>query len=230
MSHVDFHTAIKMDQHSSSCSDFSTLTPLPTYTWSTAESYSYPVFHDHADISDCISASETNKRLSEGRLTPQTPELVVYHDPPAVCGVTNEWTTPESWSNDPFGSIELELSTDTTTILPTEFWPNPYNAHIASATQSLWNQIALAASSPPISHELVSNTGAVPSLSTSECSTKDLNSTDVLHQGWIDCRTILTRPGLVDMIAQAPFIHDLSPSSSTPTMWGNGYMHQTVLY
>jgi hypothetical protein len=222
-SHIDFRTAVKMSQQASACSGFPTLTPLPTYASQVLDQCNpYPNNNDQ-DMSGYISGMD-NDCPNSGRLTPQTPESLVYHEPLAVGGMTDAWMASQSWSDDLITSVGLGFESDMTGPLPAELWSTPEHAHSAPIAQLPWVQSALSVSPQSIASELLPYPRGAPSLSMSECSVEDFNSSGAFHEDWADYQHATTQFEIANMVTSAPFMHDLRPIPSTAPVWEDVFM------
>ncbi|KAF2818901.1 hypothetical protein CC86DRAFT_450352 [Ophiobolus disseminans] len=225
VSHMGLHTAVKMNQQASACSGFPTLTPLPTHTSPTVDScYSYPVFSDHQDLSEYSLGMEAHDFPVAGRLTPQTPEPLIYHDPLSISDMSDQWMPSQPWSGESLEFVQSGFDSDITPMLPAELWAPPDHAHVAPITQLAWNHPSLSASPQELPQELVPHMGAVPSLSISECSVEEFNGAGAFHENWTNCLPITTQLGMTGMVTQAPFMHGLGSSSSAAPMWEDVFM------
>jgi len=233
VSQMDFRTGSKTNEQASVCSGFPTLTPLPTYTSPTVDScYSYPVFSDHQNLSEYAIPLEQNSFPISGRLTPQTPEPPIYHEPLAVGEMSDLWMASPLWPDNSLGLIGLGYDAGMTTVLPAELWSasNHGRVHSAPATQIAWPQASISASPQSMSHEIIPHKGAVPSLSISECSLEDFQSTGVFHEDWANFQPITSQLELSNVVAPAPFMHNLGPNPSTTPMWEDVFMHGPTPY
>lgn len=231
ISNVDFRTTAKMHQQSSACSGFPTLTPLPTYTSPALNScYPYPVFSSHQDLPEFASAMEPNDFPVTGRLTPQTPESLIYHEPLSMGEMSDQWMPTQAWTDDPFEPMGLKFEAGMTTTFPVGLWPASDHTLAAPVSQTLWHQPSLSASPPAISHEMAPHAGAVPSLSTCEPSVVDFSGTSAFPGDWASCQPITTQLELTSMVAHAPFFPGLGANINSVPMWEDVYMHGSMPY
>jgi hypothetical protein len=223
---------MKMSQQVSDCAGFPILTPLPTYTSQTNECcYAYPISPDQS-LSEYVPAPELNNCPVSGRLTPQTPEPLIYHDPLSIGDVASQWADSQQCSDDPFGSTGLIYDVDNTSMLPIELWSAPEHAHPRAApmTQMNWHQSSLFSSPQITSHELVPHATAVPSLSVSGCSMQDLNHSGNLLEDWSTCHPVTAQLELGGLLASTPFMHNLGSSSTGAPMWEDVFMRGSASY
>jgi hypothetical protein len=232
-SHIDFRTAVKMSQQASACSGFPSLTPLPTYAAQVVdECYSYPTNTDQ-DIPGYASGMESNGMPTSGRLTPQTPDSVVYHEPLAVGDMADVWMVAQPFSDDSLASVGLGFETDMTGLLPAELWSTSEHAHSAPIAQSPWGQSSLSISPQSTTSDCIPCPTGALSLSISECSIEDFNSSGVFHEDWADCQPITTQYNMVNMRNMAtsePFTHDFRSMLSTAPIWEDVFMPGSAPY
>jgi hypothetical protein len=229
-SHIDFRTAVKMSQQASACSGFPMLTPLPTYNSQISdECYSYTSNADQ-DLPGYSRNVEPNSFALSGRLTPETPESLVYHEPLSIGDMADQWMAPESWSEDSLASVGLGFGGDMTAMLPTELWPSPEQTHSASLSQASWYPSSLSESPQHMSSEPVPDARSVPSLSISECSAEDFNNSGAFHEDWANCQQTTPQFDMTDMTTSAPYAHALNTIPSTTPSWEDVYMSGSVRY
>jgi hypothetical protein len=232
-SHIDFRTAVKMSQQASACSGFPSLTPLPTYGSQVVdECCSYPANTDQ-DIPGYTSGMEANGMPISGRLTPQTPEATVYHEPVAMGDMADTWMITSPCSHDPLASFGLGFEDDMTGLLPTELWSNPGQAHSAPITQIPWVQSSLSVSPQSMTSDSILYSREAPSLSISECSVEDFNNYGVFHEDWADCQPTTTQFDITEMtnlVTSAPFMHDFRSVPSIAPIWEDVFMPGSAPY
>jgi hypothetical protein len=223
-SHIDFRTAVKMSQQASACSGFPVLTPLPTYTGQIVdECYSYSGSPGRNLVGFSAATDPTGLSMS-GRLTPQTPESLVYHEPLAVGDLSDQWAQSQPWIDDSLMSVGLSLDSDMAAPVPVELWSRPEHSNTAPITQMSWNQASVSVSPQLMSDEVVPNAGAVPSLSISECSVDDFNNSGTFHEDWALCQPTTTQLGMAGIVTSVPFMHDLRSMSSAAPVWEDVFM------
>lgn len=219
-----------MSQQASACAGHPTLTPLPTYTSQVVdECYLYPTNTDQ-DISGYTSGTESNCMLTSGRLTPQTPESVAYHEPLAVGDMTDAWILAQPWSDDSLVSVALGFEDDMTGLLPAETWSNSEHAHSPPIAQLPWVQSSLSVSPQSMTSDLTPYSREASALSLSECSVEDFNSSGVFHEDWADCQPTMTQYDMPNMVTSAPFMHDFRSISSTAPIWEDVFMPGSAPY
>lgn len=226
--HFDFRPAPKMNRQASVCAGFPTLTPLPTYTSQTGDScYAYPVCPD-TDLPDMTSIMESTTFPISGRLTPQTPESLVYHEPLSIHEFSDQWDASQIWAEHSLGYTGLEFHSDVATMLPMQLWSASEHTHGASLAHINWHQSSLSASPHVLSHEMVPHLGIVPALSISECSVEDFNSASNFQDTWANCQPITTQLEMGDLVAPSPFVQGTEPSVNS--VWEDVFMHGSARY
>jgi hypothetical protein len=232
-SHIDFRTAVKMSQQASACSGYPSLTPLPTYASQVVdECYSYPANIDQ-EIPGYTSGIETGSMPISGRLTPQTPESTVYHEPVAMGDMADSWMMTQPYSDDSLASIGLGFENDMTGLLAAELWSNPGHVRSAPITQIPWVQSSLSGSPRSMTSDSILYSREAPSLSISECSVEDFNSSGVFHEDWADCQPTATHydiTNMTNMVTSAPFMHDFQSVPSTAPIWEDVFMPGSAPY
>jgi hypothetical protein len=229
-SHIDFRTAVKMSQQASNISGFPMLTPLPTYnTQIIDECYSYSSSPDQ-NLTGFTPNMDSSHFPTSGRLTPQTPEPITYHEPMSMVGLPDQWINVQPWSDDTLVSVGLGFDGDMTTMLPTELWSAPETAQTAPVAQLAWPHPSLSMSPQSISSELVPHPSAVPPLSISECSADDYNTSGVYHENWAHCQPTASQIDMANMVTSAPFMHDLRTISSAAPVWEDVFMPGAAPY
>ncbi|KAH8725604.1 hypothetical protein GQ44DRAFT_615310 [Phaeosphaeriaceae sp. PMI808] len=228
-SHIDFHTAVKMNQlQSSTCSEFPPRTPLPSYSSQiTEECYSYPSSCDQ-NLINFTRALGSNTFPVSGPLTLQTPEPIIYHEPLSMGGLSDQWMAAQSWSDDSLVAAGPGFE-EMAAMLPTELWPPFGHAQTAPVIQMPWYQSSLSASPRPILSELVPDARAVPSLSISECSIEDINNSGIFLENWIEYQPITT-PLDMSSLVSASFVHNIASLSCVGPMWEDAFSPGTTPY
>ncbi|KAH7072199.1 hypothetical protein BKA63DRAFT_492835 [Paraphoma chrysanthemicola] len=223
-SHIDFRTAVKMSQQASACSGLPVLTPLPTYRPQIMdESYSYSSSPEQNMMG--VSAATDHAGLAvSGRLTPQTPEPIVYHEPLSLGDFSDHWTGAQPWNNESVMSCGLDIDGDYAGPIPVELWSTPEYNHPELLNQVPWHQPSLSVSPHIVSAEMVPNAGAVPALCMSEGSLDDFNMSGTFHEDWALCRPTTDQLGMASILSAAPFMHDLRPVSSVGPVWEDVFM------
>lgn len=206
-SHFDFRTPTKMNHQASVCAGYPTLTPLPTFASQTSDTcYAYPIYSE-TNFNNMTPILEPNAFPISGRLSPQTPESLAYHEPVSIHEVSDPWEVSQAWGNAAMGTMGLEFDADVTigTTLPMQLWSTPDHSID-------WHQCSLSASPQVMSHELVPDVRVVPSLSISECSVADFSSASNFQENWAHCQPITTQLEMEDMVAPSPFVQGLGPN------------------
>lgn len=223
-SHIDFRTAVKMSQQASACSGFPVLTPLPTYNPQTIdERYSYSSSPDQ-NLMGIPAATDPTGFSMSGRLTPQTPETVVYHEPLSMGDLSDHWTMAHPWNDESAMSLGLGFDSDLVGPVSVESWSTPEHSNPVPMPHISWHQPSVSVSPHLISNEIVPNAGAVPSLSISECSLDDFSVSGTYNEDWALCQPTTTQLGMAGIVASAPFMHDLRPVSSAGPVWEDVFM------
>ncbi|KAF2028345.1 hypothetical protein EK21DRAFT_69967 [Setomelanomma holmii] len=218
-SHIDFRTAVKMSQQSSAYSGFPMLTPLPTYTPQILdECYAYSSSPER-NTPAFPSVTESASHPISGRLTPQTPEPVVYHEPFSMANLSDQWMAIEPWTDDSLISAVLDYNGDMSASLPIDLWSAREHVSTPSIAQMGWHHPSVSVSPQLTSDEIVPHVGAVPSLSISECSIEDFNHSGTFHEDWAICQPATTQLAMASIVTSAPFIHDLRSSSGAAPVW-----------
>lgn len=208
-SHIDFRTAVKMNQQASAISGYPLLTPLPTYASQVVdECYSYSSSPDK-NFDGFTQRMETNAISNSGRLTPQTPEPTIYHEPLSMSESMDHYMTSRPWPDDVMASVGLGFEPDMTTVLSTEMWSAPRPENMMPMAHMSWKPSALSVSPLEIlGNDLGSHTRVIPSLTTSECSVEDFNTSGPGQDDWIIYQPIATFMDMASLATSAPFMHD----------------------
>jgi hypothetical protein len=226
-SHMDYQGAGKMSHEASAVSGYPMLTPLPTYSSQIVdECYSYSSSPEQ-NLKGFMASMDSNSFPSSGRLTPQTPESLIYHEPLAVGDISEQWMASQPYSDDTLGSIGLGFDAEVTTMLPTGMWGAPQSAQTAPLPQMAWPHHSVSASPERMSAEIVPHSRAVPSLSISECSVEDFNPTSAFNQEirqWTNCPPTTTQINGSSTVPSVSYMHGLRIVSSTAPVWEDVFM------
>jgi hypothetical protein len=229
-SHIDFRTAVKMSQQAAACSGFPMLTPLPTYNSQIVdECYSYSSPPDQ-DMAAYTPTMECSGMPNSGRLTPQTPESDLYHEPLAIADMSGTWMASQSWSDESLAPIGLGFQGDLTVLLPSDLWPTHDYSHSAPITQMPWVQTPLSASPHSMASDIMSHIGTAPSLSISECSIDEFNNAGSFPNDWTSCQPTPTQFNMTPMGTSEPYMHSLHLNSSTVPVWEDIFMSGSAPY
>lgn len=222
-SHIDFRTAVKMSQQGSGISGYPMLTPLPTYASQIVdECYSYSSSPEQ-NLSGFTDAMDANNFHNSGRLTPQTPEPIIYHEPVSMGDNLDPYMNSQPWSEDALASVGLGFESDLTSMLPTDMWSAPEAEMIPMAHMS-WPQPGLNMSPQHMAVDLASHTRGVPSLTTSECSVEDFNSISTNPDEWPIYHATTPQLNMINMVTSAPFMQDMNALQSHAPIWEDVYM------
>ncbi|KAF1850445.1 uncharacterized protein K460DRAFT_400510 [Cucurbitaria berberidis CBS 394.84] len=217
--HIDFSTAVKMTEHASGVSGYPMLTPLPTYTSQIVDEWHSYSSAPEQNMVAYTQAVEMNTFPISGRLTPQTPEPTIYHEPLSIGENLDPYMNSQSWSDEVFVSAGLGFDPDMTAMLPTNMWPTSEHEQVMQMDQMSWPQPSLAVSPTHMSTELGSNTCEVPSLTTSECSAEDFNNPGPSVDEWSIYQPTATQINIANFVTSAPFLHDLNLIPSHAPIW-----------
>jgi hypothetical protein len=229
-SQIDFRTAVKMSQQASACSSLPTLTPLPTYASQVVdECYSYQKNTDQ-DMTGYTSSMESNGLPTSGCLTPQTPESLIYHEPLTIGEMTDTWMVAQPWLDDSLASVGLGFQSDIGELLPAELWSTSERTQSAPIAQLPWVQSFLSFSPQSIASDLLSHSRGAPSLSFSECSVEDFNSSGVFHEDWANHQPTTNQFNIANTVVSAPFMHGLLPVSATTHVWEDVFIPGSATY
>ncbi|KAJ4364407.1 hypothetical protein N0V83_009001 [Neocucurbitaria cava] len=208
-----------MSQQASGISGYPTLIPLPTYASQIVdECYSYSSTPEQSMIG-FTHAMDMNTFPTSGRLTPQTPEPIIYHEPLAMGENLDPYITSQPWSDDSLVSAALDFDPDMTTIIPTNMWSAAEPEHIMPITQLHWLQPSFPMSPPHLSAELVEQTSGAPSLSTSECSVEDFNTSGTNADEWSIYQPTATQINIANLVTTTAFLQDIRPIPSHAPIW-----------
>ncbi|KAF1937365.1 hypothetical protein EJ02DRAFT_469769 [Clathrospora elynae] len=231
-SHIDFRTAVKMSQEDSGLSGYPVLTPLPTYALQIVdECYSYSSSPEQ-NTAGFTQAMESSNYSTNGRRSPQTPESSIYHEPLSMREEL-EYMTSQSWSNEALMSIELGFDPNIPAMLPTDIWPAPESEGLESLMQMAhmtWPQPAYSVSPQHIPADLTSHTRAVPSLSTSECSVEDFDTSDASQEEWLIYQPTATNMNLASLVTSAPFMHNINSVPNHAPVWADIFIPGASTY
>ncbi|CAO2653417.1 Nn.00g028280.m01.CDS01 [Neocucurbitaria sp. VM-36] len=229
-SHIDFRTAVKPSQQPSGVSGYPMLTPLPTYTSHIVdECYSYSSSPEQ-NMVGYTQTIDMNAFPSSGRLTPQTPEPIIYHEPLTTGGILDPYITSQPWSDEVLGSAGLDFDPDMTAIIPINMWSAPEPAHIMPMAQMSWPQSSFSVSPSHMSAELVSHASGAPSLTTSECSVEDFNTSGTNAEEWSIYQPTATQINMADLVTSAAFMHDMKSIPSHAPIWEDVFIPSSSPY
>jgi hypothetical protein len=232
-SHIDFRTAVKMSQQQTSAiSGYPTLTPLPTYQSQVVdECYSYTSSPDPSMGSFTPNMDDHSFPISRG-MTPQTPELLAYHEPFAMDDPLDQYSLSQAWSDDNLMPIGLGFDTQMPNGLPLDMWSTPEPDVIPQMNQAnLWAQQSLLSPPPQFSRETTPHTKVLPSLSANDCSVDDFGSSRVVQDDWSSCHS--NAGGHINMnnlITSAPYVPNMKSIPSNAPLWEDVYMATPAPY
>jgi hypothetical protein len=217
---IDYRSAMKADQENPGLSGYPMLTPLPTYTSQILdECYSYSSSPEQ-DLSRFTRAMEMSTFPNLGRLSPQTPDPIVCHEPVSMLDNFDHYTTSQPWSDEALTSCEVGFDPNMAGMLPLDIWPTPDTTDLMSMAQLSWPQSVLSASSQQMSTGLILRNDAVPSMTTSEYSV-DNYSSDAMSGDWKIYQPTTTHMDLANTITLAPYIHDVNSIPTHAPIWGD---------
>lgn len=230
VSHMDFHTAVKLGQRP----DFATtmLTPLQTYSSHIENGYSYSSSPEQ-NMSAFPHQMDRSTSHS-GRLTPQTPESFIYHEPVSVMDNFDPYLS-HSWSDNSHIPVGLGFGDEIPGMMPRDaemrLWTTPEPetvptsmGHLNTFEPSLcgspasintWSNPSLSVSPPQMAHSR-----PVPALSISECSIQDYDSPNVTQEEW---------NSYMKPITSAPYYDNMKPLSHSH-MWDENMMSRSSTF
>lgn len=218
-SYIDFQNAVKMDQQDSAPSGLSVLTPLPTYLPHNPNEGRTDDVMANDNLMDFKIASEANNFPVSGRLTPQTPEPILYHEPLNMNTLTESWIKNPSWSDDSIMSLGSSYDSDMTAFLPTDMWSTTHFMNLMPVHQMSWPQPQYSYSPQSMSSDMVPHARAVPPLSIGDYSVDNCNNSGTFQNGWSDCQIASDQSDLIGLVSCAPFDLNLSAFPSTSPIW-----------
>ena len=230
-SHIDFRTAVKMSQQGAALSGMPTLTPLPTSTHQIIEecgvSYSSSPDQYHGGFS---SASEMNSYHISGRLSPQTPEATMYHEPLSMGEHLDGSIASQPWPGEALALYGLEFGQDLTAILPADTWPMSMQEDPMLLNHISWPKPGFPLSTCHQPTDLMSHTRAVPSLSLSECSVEDFDTSTMDQAGWSIYPCTTSQVDMQSTTISTPFMSGLACDPSHAPIWEDVFMPPSLPY
>ncbi|KAF2010353.1 hypothetical protein BU24DRAFT_56786 [Aaosphaeria arxii CBS 175.79] len=232
VSQMDFHQAAKFGQHRPDFATMSMLTPLQTYTPHIVdECYSYSSSPEQNMSAYTQPPLEKNKYLSSGRLTPQTPESVVYNEPVNIMDPFDPYMDQSTWTHDGQIPIGLGFGDEVPGLMPSDQLWSGSEADVVNTTSmgsmgtfetplcgspgpmNAWPNQAVSMSPPQLPHSR-----AVPALSMSESSVHDFDSSPNNNQDeWP------TYMGHQE--TSTPYFDSLKAMSKSPQVWDDNMLH-----
>lgn len=226
VSHMDFHTAVKLGQQRPDFAAMSMLTPLQPYTPQIIdECYSYSSSPE-PHLAPFPHNMEKNSFLHSGRLTPQTPEPFPYNEPLSVTEPFDQFMNMQPWSHEGQMPIGLGFENDIPGLMPAEpdmrMWTPDFDAN--SASGNIWPNPALSVSPPQPPH-----TRAVPSLSISECSAPESESPNGPHEEWSCFQDVPHHMPRARAITSTPYLDSIKTIPMDAKIWDGGVLSRTYL-
>lgn len=211
-------------------SGFPMLTPLPTYSSQLVDEYYSYTSSPVQNIGGFVSTMAADGFHDEGRLTPQTPDQIIYHEPTSMEEPSEQYVGFQAWSDSGLMSFWTESDPNTITTMPTEAWPTPEPGSMLPMAQFDWTQPPLLLSPPYGSAELGSLHLSVPSLSASECSSDEHLCSAITHEEHVIYQPVATDMRVANMITSAPFMHDVNLTPNHPPLWVEGLISGSFPY
>ncbi|KAH7371080.1 hypothetical protein BKA66DRAFT_444263 [Pyrenochaeta sp. MPI-SDFR-AT-0127] len=231
-SHLGLSAAVKMSQQNSTISGYPMLIPLPTYASQVVdECYSYSSSPDQ-NLEDFTQAMETNGLSTSGRLTPQTPEAIIYHEPLSMGEGADHYMSSRPWSDDAVASVGIDFDPDMAAMLSTDMWPVPGPESIIPMIHMPWHSPAPSVSPQEISGNNLgsSHPGTIPSLTASECSVDDFNTSGPNQEEWSIYQPTASHISVANLATSAPFMSDSEAIPSHAPIWEDIFLPHSSSY
>jgi hypothetical protein len=204
------------------------LTPLPTYSSPiNDESYLYSSSPEQ-NHSGPTQVMETSSFPDFRRMSPQTPEPIVYHEPKAVRDSIDHYIL-QSWSDNALASVEFGLDSNLMETFPMDMWTTQDTTCWMPAAQPLWPQNGFLASCQETPTQLMTNNVPVPCFPPTLCSMHN-DSCRATPVQWSIFQPTTTNMSLANMFNPETLMYDMAPASNKPPMWEDIFIPGSTTY
>lgn len=218
-SHIDFRTAVKMSQQASNLSGLPTLQPLPTYSNQIFSEGTLGSINSEQSPAEFNSAPDTSNLLASGRLTPQTPEAIMYHEPMSMTDLSEQWMAESTWTEDSLATVGLGLECGMSGMMSTDLWPIDESIHTVPMAQMAWSHTQSSISPQSMSSDFAPDSSLIPALSTGAFSVEDFDGSSNLNNGWGNFQFSTCDNNLTSLAASTSFVPDFASYPATMPTW-----------
>lgn len=238
VSQMDFNTAVKLGQHTPEFAAMSMLTPLQTYTPHIVdEFYSYSSSPETA-MSAFPPSMEKPSFIHSELLTPQTPDTFLYPEPVAMPDSNDQYMGPQVWFADRQMPIGLGFENDMPELMPSmdqdmRVWAPEFERHdtpIATMHNDTSPLCPTPISANPWPDRMLSvapSPRAVPSLSISECSAQDSDSSNTAEEERFYYQNVPGNLCGTKPATTTPYLDSIRTMPMDTNAWGEG-MHMRM--
>ncbi|KAF2193221.1 hypothetical protein K469DRAFT_730124 [Zopfia rhizophila CBS 207.26] len=236
LSQMDMSTAQKMGHRRPELTGMPMLTPLPTFNPQIIDECYSDYGSPEPSMGVFPHQMEKNGYNASGRLTPQTPDSFTYSEPLSVVDPFDQYLNSQVWSSDEVQMpIGLGFENEIPGMMQNEadmrtMWSTPdldgnstpvqhmrtFESPVCESPASfnVWPHHSVSVSPPQPPH-----TKAVPSLSVSECSVQDFDSTAAFQDEWPSFRCNPVEMNLAKPSTSTAYLEGLRAIPKNSNVW-----------